>query len=75
MTAACLHPIKARKAAETEKKLVLYAVARLRSKPPFSLLDGDFDLLSEMFDFEAQGTDCNDKRTLRDVIRSAYIPI
>jgi len=37
------------------------------------VLDGDFELLSDMFDFEEQGVDCTTSRTLKKVINSAYI--
>jgi len=37
------------------------------------VLDGDFELLSDMFDFEEQGVDCTTNRTLKNVINSAYI--
>lgn len=39
------------------------------------ILNDDVDSLTYMFDFEARGTGCNDKRTLKQVIRSAYTPV
>jgi hypothetical protein len=42
-TAACLHPIKARKGVETENGSDPYVFGRLRPHRPFSLFDGTFD--------------------------------
>ena len=41
-------------------------------KAKSSVLDGNFDMLSGMFDFEEQGLECTKSHTLKKVINSAY---
>ena len=51
-----------------ESNSAAYNAARI------SVLDGDIDSISSMFNFEEQGLECTAGRTLKKVINSAYTP-